>query len=768
MNDIGSVFLSLNQGKQFQQKNNKSKDKNKNKSTNKGSNKNSFVEGFTDSSDYIPESGDSHRIPVFKNQYNRLKSNQTDSTNDMNILIQLENEYDDLVKQLNDEQQTAIKEGDNYLKLTSVNNPFLAKNITVDASQGDLPFVSSGIGGYVTSKGIFKNYPDQATFDATAGKNGCPIDVTKGVKKDDYSSLLRNGTDMKSGQSCGYEGKNVYVSRVLTDPEVTYQKCYYNTNPNDTTTTSSPALTLLTDQTYTFDECKQKAVDSGQSYFSLRGKPDANYKSSCLIGNTNDPTIYGSSTTIIQPVKLWTTEGMLDDEGWGNALWNGKVMLNKFGQLVFSNSNNDTQTFSIGNNKSTCTDADNCSYYIVLQNDGNMCCYKGTDPANNEGAALWCSGTNGKQQAANPDWVSSYSTPYGKSYLSTGQYLNRGQWIGSEDGKLKLIYDDAVGNLVLYTSATTNGCAEFTTSSKKFFYGDTDNTNAVYKVDELGVPGTLGNVAYIDNNSTAHLYPSDMIGYSNNYTIYPNFDTTGNDIAINNSNAIGGIDECKVTCNNTADCAGFVWAPDDTANPCQLKNSNMFPKSPRVTNSTTSIYARRPNVNNNGLLCNKEIVDIDTLRYSRYQQGEAMTENAPFCRDAVISENVKARIKEIESRMVAKSQEIAAKIKDLYQRDDKIFDNMDINNDELKKKILMYKRIVMDKNKNKTNTLNPMPLNSNNRKEGMQNLNMNDVNGMLADTDLRVLQENYSYVLWSVLAVGLLTITVNVMKAKNK
>jgi hypothetical protein len=95
--------------------------------------------------------------------------------------------------------------------------------------QGDLPFVSSGIGGYVTGKGIFKNYPDQATFDSTAGKNGCPADITKGVKKDNYSSILKNGTDMKSGQSCGNEGKNVYVSRVLTDPTVTYQKCYYNT-----------------------------------------------------------------------------------------------------------------------------------------------------------------------------------------------------------------------------------------------------------------------------------------------------------------------------------------------------------------------------------------------------------------------------------------------------------------------------------------------------------------------------------------------------------
>jgi len=758
--DNTNVFLSLNQGKQFQQKCNKNK-----KKGSKSSNKSKGKEGFTNSSDFIPESGDSHRIPVFLNEYNRKKGNIVDSSNDIQQLNRLQTEYDNIIQQLDTEKKKAEEQGDAYLNLTSPNNPLLSKNITVDASQGELPFVSSGVGGYVTAKGMFKNYPDQATFDATAGKNGCPVDITKGVKKDNYSSLLKNGTDMKSGQSCGNEGKNVYVSRVLTDPEVTYQKCYYNTNPSDSTTTTNPALTLLTDQLYTFDECKQKAVDSGQSYFSLRGKPDANYKSSCLIGNTNDPTIYGSSTTITTPVKLWTTEGMLDDEGWGNALWNSNVMLNNLGQLVFSNSNNDTQTFSIGNNKSTCTDADNCSYYIVLQNDGNMCCYKGTDPANNEGAALWCSNTNGKQQEANPDWVSSYAKPYGKSYLSTGQYLTRGQWIGSEDGKLKLIYDDAAGNLILYTSATTNGCAEFTTPSKKFFYGDTDNTNALYKINEEGVPDNLGNIAYIDNNSTAHLYPTDMLGYSNNYTIYPNFDTVGNDIAITNSGEIGGIEQCKVACNSNSECAGFVWSPDDTANPCQLKNSNMFPKSPRVTNNIRSMYVRRPKILDNGMMCNKEIVDIDSLRYARYDQGSAMTENAIWCRDTVISDAVKARIKDLESRLVLKGQEIAAKIKELFDRDKTIFDNMDINNDELKKKILLYKRITMDKN---NKNLKPMPLNGNNMKEGMQNLNMNDVNGMLADTDIIILQENYSYVLWSVLAVGLLTVTINMMSARNK
>jgi hypothetical protein len=68
---------------------------------------------------------------------------------------------------------------------------------------------------------------------------------------------------------------------------------------------------------------------------------------------------------------------------------------------------------------------------------------------------------------------------------------------------------------------------------------------------------------------------------------------------------------------------------------------------------------------------------------------------------------------------------------------------------------------------NKKEKITAADLNNGN-KEGMQNLDMNDVNGMLADTDLRILQENYSYILWSVLAVGLLTITINVMKVNKK
>jgi hypothetical protein len=106
-------------------------------------------------------------------------------------------------------------------------------------------------------------------------------------------------------------------------------------------------------------------------------------------------------------------------------------------------------------------------------------------------------------------------------------------------------------------------------------------------------------------------------------------------------------------------------------------------------------------------------------------------------------------------------------MENLYNQDKKIYEKMNMNEEEFKKNLEKYKTINMKIRKEKN-------LQSNNNVEGMQNYiaskkieglrNMNDLNGMLSDTDLRVLQENYSYILWSILAVGLLTITINTMK----
>lgn len=824
-----SIFPSLNQGKQF--------DQNKNKNTKNKNKNNNLMEGFTDSSDYIPESGTTQRIPVFMNQYKRIQSNQSVSSNDFQQLNNLQDQLNDLNSQYNDVHQSVENEGLAYMDLTSSSNPYLSKNITVDNSAGQLPVVSSGVGGYVTGKGIFKNYIDQTMFNATAGKNGCPAGKTIGVKSDKFSSLLRNGTDMKSGQSCGNEGTNVYVSSMLSNPSTSYKGCSYNTNPTDNTTTS--AMTSAP-ELYTFNECQQYAIDNGKQYFAIRGDPETTGKSTCLVGDDlTTAQQYGDASRLVTKTKLWSTEGLTDVNGQAKSTGQTSVRLNNKGQLVFSNAANEEQTFTLGTGSSGCEvefsqsigmdapgndlglhtwDVDNtelcksslkyyptgvgvtmtndgkncwtkskitgltpnpnlttyelvreeskskCKFFMVLQTDGNLCIYKGSDPSHNEGGgALWCSMTNGKQLEFNWDFVATVGGKYGKAFLTTGQTLALNEFIGSDDGKLQLIMD-TTGNLVLNTSTIANGCLK----KNDTFYGNTNNSNAIYQINEISVPANLGNVAYIDNNAIAHPYSTNMLGYSDNYTIYSNFDSPNDDTNIASSSS-GSIDDCKAACNSNIDCAGFVWANDDLGNQCRLKNSTMFPKSPRVPNNNRTMYVRKPTIINNGDMCNKSIVDVDTLRYENYIKGPNMTTDAPFCKDTVISDITKSKLEEIQNKLLTKGQEIGAKIKELYQSDKTIFDKMDVNDVDLKKKILMYKRTVMGNNNNNTNKngkkLNPeqLPL-----KEGMQGLDMNDVNGMLADTDIRILQENYSYVLWSVLAVGLLTITVNVMKANKQ
>ena len=79
-----------------------------------------------------------------------------------------------------------------------------------------------------------------------------------------------------------------------------------------------------------------------------------------------------------------------------------------------------------------------------------------------------------------------------------------------------------------------------------------------------------------------------------------------------------------------------------------------------------------------------------------------------------------------------------------------------MNETQFKKDIENYKTINMKISKE-------LELDSDtNNMEGM--INMNDINGMLSNTDLVVLQENYNYIFWSVLAIGIVTITINIMK----
>lgn len=382
-----------------------------------------------------------------------------------------------------------------------------------------------------------------------------------------------------------------------------------------------------------------------------------------------------------------------------------------------------------------------CKFHFILQDDGNACLYKGEDPAA-PGESVWCSQTSGKQLQANPDWEASKGK-FGRNWMVTGQNLGPDEWIGSNDGSIKLIMQSD-GNLVLYTSETKLGCKVI---NDKTYGGGW--INAVYQLNNVGNKSTLGKIGYVDSESNLREYPDSMIGFINDYQIYQNTDSVGNDIT---SLVTSDQNGCQTACNNNADCAAFVY--QGSSQTCWLKNRSAYPRGDKQPNNDVLLGVRQPGLMNSKS-CSDKIVNIDTIQYDNYLKGQAMTSDTR-CSDPLVSQSDQIEFDNIKSQLITLGNDIISKMENLYNEDNKINENLNTTGEQFKKDLEKYKALNL-KIKKELNL-------QDNNMEGMQNLNMNDINGMLSDSDLRVLQENYSYIMWSILAVGLLTITINTMK----
>ena len=121
----------------------------------------------------------------------------------------------------------------------------------------------------------------------------------------------------------------------------------------------------------------------------------------------------------------------------------------------------------------------------------------------------------------------------------------------------------------------------------------------------------------------------------------------------------------------------------------------------------------------------------------------------------------------ILSQLNILGNDIVLKMEKLYNQNNNNFKELNINSEQFKKDLENYKLTNLRIQK----SINGLQNFQSNNIEGMQNLSnsldFNDLTAMLSDSDLRVLKENYSYILWSILAVGILTITINTMKNRN-
>ena len=402
-----------------------------------------------------------------------------------------------------------------------------------------------------------------------------------------------------------------------------------------------------------------------------------------------------------------------------------------------------------------------CRFAMTLKNNGNACVFQQNRSNNGtiKTSKIWCAPTNTDSDSdSDPDSTfvrnSEFAAKLGKTgtnSLNNGQTLFAGEWIGSNNGAIRLVMQTD-GNLCLYSFIPVETCAE--KGPTKIVTGVPD-INAVYQVTAGGNREVLGKMGYIDQDDVLHPYGENSLAFSDKYTILQNMDSVGNDLT---TSANSTMDACKSACSANDSCAGYAF--ESGANVCYLKNKNMYPNnnSTLVGKSGTTTAVRLRQVKS-GITCANGIApeNISSEKYDHYIKGpEATRENQesicnPF--SGGISDATQNKANEINDQWKSLGEQMDGGINNYASQTDNM--NLDFHNngEKMMKSVHSYKNTLTGRTAGK----NIAPI-----KEGMTN--MQDLSQMQHDSELIVKQQNMRYIYWTLFALGLVTACMVVAK----
>jgi hypothetical protein len=491
-----------------------------------------------------------------------------------------------------------------------------------------------------------------------------------------------------SGALCVYDssGKVVYSSPNSEAQPGNYYGCYGD-NPNR-------AMQLLAGGAQQFDlsGCQNYAIKNNFSYFGLQDSTSGT-NAQCAVSNNFPQSVeYGIAGNCTK-----IADGSYSGGGWSNAVYN--------------------------------TWSPSVNYFLILQDDGNLVIYRGTGPSDNQGF-IWASGTNGQQQDDNPAYVAA-AGKYGRNYITVGQTLAAGDFVGSTSGNMALVMQSD-GNLVLYTwtmIANSQTMADGNT-------GGGQGATAIYELTESGIPSNLGKIGYIDSDAALHTYPADNYKLVNKYTKIPNTNSAGSDYQVNGSYISYGnstVEDCKKTCNSYDDCYGFVTYEGT----CYPKTSGMsYSGTNALPGGDLHTKNKVPATVQSG--ASNTTVNTDTVSFQNYAPGGAFASEYGLASDLSSSQ---AQLSQIETELNGLANEISS-----------LTGQFETNNASVGKQIKknMKGSDVYLSELQKTQT-------------SIKNMSMG-ISNILETSDIVVLQRNYNYMFWSVLAVGIVLVSVTVVK----
>lgn len=445
-------------------------------------------------------------------------------------------------------------------------------------------------------------------------------------------------------------------------------------------------------QQYNLQQCQQIAQQQGATYFGLQNSTSGTTAQCFLSSNWAQTTQYGKAGNCTQ-----VSGGSWSGGGYSNAVYN-----------------------------TTATQ----SNYILIINDNGIAVQRGTSPTDNQGT-IWS--LNFTKQQFNPNYVAS-SGKYGQNWITQGQTLAAGDWVGSPNGYAALIMQ-STGNLTLVTFQMQTNCQKMSDGN----IGGGVGGNAAYNIGITSKTGNLGNLAYIDANSEIHTYPSSNQTYSNNYMSLTSMDSPGNDIP--GASFSGSQKECQSTCNSNPNCAGYVT--NSSGSYCWPKTNSMYPNSKNLTyNSDKNTYVRKKMPKSPPIGVSQNTNNIDTVTYQNYINGGAISNAYGLSKATAVQQQ---QITQLETQLNLLAQQIS-QLNGQYKTGVNVLEKQSSKN---VKGIANYLTNLITTDLNISSTTE---------------MNNGNLQNILSDSDIIVLQKNYTYLAWSILAAGTVLVTMNVVK----
>jgi hypothetical protein len=445
-------------------------------------------------------------------------------------------------------------------------------------------------------------------------------------------------------------------------------------------------------QQYSNAQCQQIAQQNGATYYGLQNSTSGTNAQCALSTNLQQTTEYGKAGNCTK-----ISDGSYSGGGYSNSVYN--------------------------------TSLPQSNYFLILQDDGNMVIYRGTSPSDNQGV-IWATGTNSsKLQSANPNYAAAKGK-YGQNFITQGSTLAAGDFVGSTSGNMALIMQSD-GNLVLYTFRLVTNCQKMADNNQ----GGGLSANAIYDIGKVGVQANMGKLAYIDQNSELHAYPASNFQYTNTYTKFDNTNSPYNDIpeaVYANATA----EQCQTSCNNNAECAGFVF---DSNSYCWPKNSGMYPAANTLTsvvNDYTYIKNAMPATPPIGVSSTTN--KTNSITYNNYANGGALSNEYGLANATSVQQQ---QLAQLQTQMNLLSNQISGLTTEFG-------DGSQMATKQMTTNVQGVGEYLTD-------------LTQTNKK--IQNYNTS-IDNILKDSDIVVLQKNYDYLFWSILAAGSVLVAMNIVK----